>query len=447
MIAAESDDEAKKKKIVLLEASDALGGRLKSDVTEDGFVLDRGFAVFIDEFPAAKKILDYDGLKLGRFLPGARIKLADRSELALVADPLRRPEDLLEGLFAPIGSFADKLRFLPLIFHLRERSVDELFEEEEIDTLVALTVRWGFSDVIIDRFFKPFLEGIYLAPLVEQSSRMFSFVLKMFSEGYASLPEGGIGAVAAQLAEKATVAGVDVRVGTAVTKISTDKDNSRGFLVETDDKTFIKAEAVVVATDGPAATTLLSNLDGFESLDGLPQQPQRSVGCLYYAFDGPPPISEPILILNGIGEERGNAKNPVNNACFPSVVNKGYAPEGKGLCSVTVLKNAMDTYKGREDKLDAAVRKQLSEWFPTAKDSIRNPNDWKLKRIYNIPNAQPSQLYGPWPANKVRKVTAFRGFTLPKGLVVCGDHMATASYDGALESGLLAGAEAARAIQ
>jgi NAD(P)-binding Rossmann-like domain len=50
-----------KKKIILLEAGPKVGGRVQSDTTADGYTLDRGFAVFIEEYPMAKKILDYDG--------------------------------------------------------------------------------------------------------------------------------------------------------------------------------------------------------------------------------------------------------------------------------------------------------------------------------------------------------------------------------------------------
>ena len=57
-------------KVVLLESSPTLGGRVQSDMTEDGYVLDRGFAVFIEEYPAAKALLDYNDLSLGKFLPG-----------------------------------------------------------------------------------------------------------------------------------------------------------------------------------------------------------------------------------------------------------------------------------------------------------------------------------------------------------------------------------------
>lgn len=75
--AAEGMKKSKKKddaKVVLLEASSEVGGRVKSQKTDDGFVLDEGFAVFIEEYPEAKKLLDYNALKLKPFLPGGEFK-------------------------------------------------------------------------------------------------------------------------------------------------------------------------------------------------------------------------------------------------------------------------------------------------------------------------------------------------------------------------------------
>jgi phytoene dehydrogenase-like protein len=434
-------ESSKDCKIVLLESSPTLGGRVQSDVTGNGFVLDRGFAVFIEEYPFAKQLLDYDDLKLGKFLPGALVKLKGSDTLARVADPLRQPEDIFTALFAPVGSLGDKISVLPLIFHVRTKSVEELFEEPETDTLTALRDRWGFSDDMIDKFFKPFLEGIYLAPLEEQSSRMFSFVFKMFSEGAATLPEGGIGAISEQLTDKANAAGVDIRTNRAVTRI---KRNKKGYLLKCSGGD-IQANTVIVAAEGPASKKLLSTVDGLEGLDKEPEQSQRSVGCLYYSFDGKAPVEDPILVLNGIGEERGNESNPVNNVCFPSVVAKSYVPAGAGLCSVTVLKNTMELFEGRESELDTAVRKQLATWFPDHEDAILAK--WKLEHVYKIPNAQPSQLNGPLPANenRGRPCNTYRYAQLPDGLFVCGDHVATATLNGALESGVNAGKAAAAA--
>ena len=56
----------------IIEASDRLGGRVKTDII-DGYSLDRGFQVLLTAYPAAKKYLDFDALSLQEFLPGAAI--------------------------------------------------------------------------------------------------------------------------------------------------------------------------------------------------------------------------------------------------------------------------------------------------------------------------------------------------------------------------------------
>ncbi|KAG7362728.1 oxidoreductase, FAD-binding [Nitzschia inconspicua] len=434
----------KGKKIVLLEANSKLGGRVQSVATDDGFVLDEGFAVFIDQYPEVRKLVDFDALKLKPFLPGALVKLKNRNGLARVADPLRNPKDTIPSVLAPVGTLLDKIEVLPLILNVRSKSVEELFEEREADTMTALTDRWGFSDDFISKFLKPFLEGIYLAPLDQQSSRMFSFVFKMFSEGSATLPAGGMKAVSDQLVAKAESLGVEILTESPVTGIV--EEDGGSFIVEcAKDRHRYETSTLVVATDGVIAQKLISNIQGFESLEDLPEQPQLSVGCLYYSFKGDPPVDDPILILNGMGAESGNEKNPVNNVCFPSVVNEGYAPAGYSLCSVTVLGEAMKLYVDRPQDLDKAVRSQLATWFQDQADDINNK--WELKKIFYIPKAQPSQYKGPFPAsvNGGRPSNQYRGKDLPRGLFVCGDHMATATLNGAVESGVAAGIAAASA--
>lgn len=427
--------ESPGKKVVLLESSEAVGGRVQSDTTDNGYVLDRGFAVFIEKYPFSKKLLDYEDLGLSKFLPGALVRVKGGQHLERVADPLRQPEDLFTAMFANVGSLLDKIKILPLIVHVRTSTIEELFEEPERDTLSALKERWGFSDDIIEQFFRPFLEGIYLGPLEEQSSRMFSFVFKMFSEGAATLPAGGIGAVSKQLASKAEAAGVDIRVKNPVKRLVHKKGL---YLVKA--KTSLLADQVIVATDGPVAKALLASIKELRDLTTEPDQTQRSVGCLYYSFAGTEPVTDPILILNGA--ERG-VDHPVNNICFPSAVSKSYVPQGLSLCSVTVLKPAMDAYEGQDGDLDRAVRKQLASWFPDCSDDILN--SWKLERIYKIQKAQPAQLNGPLPANAKRACNVYRDVQLPDGLFVCGDHVATATLNGALESGVAAGKAAALA--
>ena len=58
----------------------------------------------------------------------------------------------------------------------------------------------GFSDAIIDRFFKPFLGGIFFDKDLNVTSRLFEFVMRMLASGENSLPANGIGAISEQMA-------------------------------------------------------------------------------------------------------------------------------------------------------------------------------------------------------------------------------------------------------
>ncbi len=63
--------------VLLLEASDSVGGRLKTDLV-DGFRLDHGFQVLQTAYPEAKRLLDYGRLDLRPFAPGAIIRTNQR---------------------------------------------------------------------------------------------------------------------------------------------------------------------------------------------------------------------------------------------------------------------------------------------------------------------------------------------------------------------------------
>lgn len=53
----------------ILEASDGVGGRVRTDEV-DGFLLDRGFQIFLTSYQEAQAVLDYDALDLQPFYAG-----------------------------------------------------------------------------------------------------------------------------------------------------------------------------------------------------------------------------------------------------------------------------------------------------------------------------------------------------------------------------------------
>eukprot|EP00984_Skeletonema_dohrnii_P022323 scaffold11456_cov163-Skeletonema_dohrnii-CCMP3373.AAC.1 len=308
------------KKVLLIESESSVGGRVRSDFTDDGFILDRGFAVFIEAYPQSQQMLDYDALRLNQFLPGARVKLRNNEKLAAVSDPLRRRRDIIKAITSPVGSLRDKANLLPLFFTVITKDIQSLFDDEDdTDTLSCLR-SYNFSEEFISSFFAPFLEGIYLTPLSKQSSKMFYFVMKMFTVGSAALPMGGMQSVSDQLGQKAQDLGVEIKLNSRVLSIQqhlrqeeqqatsiTANDNTFSVEVgnrEQDEQQHINAKSVVVATDYNVARNLLQDIPGLESLKSLPKLSQRSVGCIYYAFQSPAPLEEPILLLNGEGHER-----------------------------------------------------------------------------------------------------------------------------------------------
>jgi protoporphyrinogen oxidase len=229
---------------VIIEATDRVGGRVKTDII-DGYQLDHGFQVLLTSYPAAQRYLDLESLDLQKFLPGAAI--FRNGKQMIIGDPLRDISLLFSTLFSGIGTFSDKLKVLKLNTRLKKKTLSDIFSDKEQSTLSYL-VGFGFSNQMIAQFFKPFFSGIFLESQLETSSRMFEFVYKMFGEGYAALPKAGIEAIPKQLAQK--LKNTSFKFNTKVTSI---KD---GEIVLSDNKK-LESHFTIVAAD---ASSLISNL-------------------------------------------------------------------------------------------------------------------------------------------------------------------------------------------
>ncbi len=371
----------------ILEASDSVGGRVKTDVVK-GFLLDRGFQVLLTAYPEAQAIFDYPALALKKFYPGALVRVDERWHR--LADPFRHPIDAVKDIFSPVGTLADKLR----IARLRQRVIsgksDELFNRHETSTLTALH-RDGFSNSFIQTFFRPFLGGVFLEPELNTSSRVFEFLFRMFSLGDTALPANGMRALPEQISSRLPADAITLNTPvTIVTKNSVSLGSGE----------ILPADAVVIATDGNAAAKLLG------------KRPSRSqpVACLYFAADRPP-FDDPLLVLNGNGD------GPINNLCVPSLVSSSYAPAGATLISATVLQPE----RFASAQLESLVRAQLSVWFDY------RVSKWEHLKTYWIDRALPQQPPG--------RLDHFGH--LANGLYVCGDHTENSSINGALKSGRL----------
>ena len=367
--------------LVVLEASDAPGGRVRTD-RHEGFLLDRGFQVYLGAYPEGARFLDLQSLHLHPFLPGALVRRGGRFRRFI--DPWRRPLDSLASWLGNPVSLGDGAA----MYRLRGGGGNVPGE-----TAGKLLRRLGFSDELVNHFFRPWFGGVFLDRSLATAASQLQFVFSMMARGDTVLPETGMQALPDQLA--ALLPPGALRLGARVASLE-----GTTAVLETGER--VEGSALVVAVEGPEA----HRLD-----PALPDPGSLPVTCLYYAAPRSP-LTEPILVLNG--DEDG----PVNNLAVVSDIAPGYAPPGSSLVSVTVLEE-----RGRdEEALRRAVEDQLEGWFGAA---VR---EWRFLRRYRIAHAQPLQTPAALEARRTRPVLA-------PGRFACGDYLADASINGALASG------------
>jgi phytoene dehydrogenase-like protein len=360
-----------------------VGGRVRTDRV-DGFLLDRGFQVHLTSYPEAQRVLDHDALGLRAFQPGALVWHGRRAHR--VGDPFRRPSDLPATLRAPIGSLADKARIGLLRRRVLAGAPTDLLRGPDGSTRQALA-EMGFSDTMVERFFRPFLSGVLLDPELRTSRRLFEVYWRSFATGEAVLPEAGMGSIPAQLASALPVG--TVRLGATVASVD------RGA-AELADGTVVAGAAVVVATEGPGAARLL----------GLADPGSAPVCCVWFAAEVAP-WEEPVIMLDGEG------RGPAVNVVVHTNVAPSYGPAGAALVACAVVGPGGEGLVG-------AVRDQVRRWFGPVVDR------WRHLRTDVIAHGQPLQL---------PPFTARRSVRHSPGVYVCGDHRDTASIQGALFSG------------
>ncbi|MCE2710440.1 MAG: hypothetical protein RLZZ538_790 [Actinomycetota bacterium] len=392
-LAAARHLHAKSFNVAVLEAQDDVGGRVRTDIV-DGFRLDRGFQILLTAYPELKRQVDLDALDLHNFDPGALVMMRGRSYA--VTDPFRAPRGVLSTVRAPIGNIADKARIALLRARTLRGDPRELLRGQDLPTVVALR-RAGFSEKVINRFFRPLFGGIQLDPSLTTSRRMFDIIFRSLGEGDAAVPRLGMAALPRQMADR--LPGL-VHPNTKVASID-------GRTVVTIDGRRIEARAVVIATELPAARNLVA----------LPDRVSRSAGAVYFAADSAPTDSR-LVILDGTG------KGPVLNAAVMSNVAASYAPPGKHLV-VAALPQVID------GDLESMARDQLRTWWGPQVDS------WRHLRTYRIAHAGVEQRPPFSPK---------RNIALGNGIFVCGDHRDTGSLQGALFSGRRCGELVAGAL-
>ena len=374
----------------LLEATDRIGGRVKTDLIE-GYRFDHGFQVVLMAYPEAQRWLDYEKLDLKTFLPGAMLLYPD-GKMDRIGDPLRDFGSLFPTLFSSAGSVTDKLRILQLKMQLADMSIKEIFRQEEQTTRSVLSEKYGFSQRIIDRFFAPFFAGIFLEKDLTTSRRMFDFVFKMFGEGDGAIPNLGMEEIPKQLAS-ALPAG-SIQTNAKVTEVVGDS-------VRLADGSTFSAPHIIVATQ---ATGLVRELATVNTR-------HQSTTHLHFAAEEAP-IAQPIIALNTRRERLSN------NICTINKVAPGYAPAGKNLVSISVV----GQHGLSHAELEKAVRTELTTWFG------KQTETWQHLHTRTVEYALPDQT-------SVTHDVEFEKMKIRDGLYACGDFQLNGSINAAMRVG------------
>ncbi len=380
--------------VQILEAANGVGGRVRTDVV-NGFRLDRGFQVYLPAYPEGRRVLDLPALDLRPFKQGALIWYGGR--FRRVTDPSEGLLTAAMGLFNPIGTPFDKLRVARLKWKLLNTPWEKLTAGASGLTLDELRTTWGFSEKMIERFFRPWLGGIFLDKSLTTSSRFFRFVFRSFAEGGAALPARGMQAIPDQIAS--SLPPDCVRLNTPVELVGLGE-------VRIAAGEQVRSRAVVIATDGPTAHKLLGGEGPAVSCHGGTTLYYSAVRSLR---------DEAILMVDGEGT------GIVNHAAILSAAAPDYAPTGRALISATVI--GIPAFANPE--LDRQVREQLRNWFGPSVAA------WELLRVDRIAHALPDQSASQ--LDEWQQPVRVR-----PGLYVCGDARDQASIDGAMSSGFRA---------
>lgn len=398
---------AASRRVLLLEAGASVGGRVATD-NIDGFLLDRGFQVYLTAYPTGKELLDYEALDLKPFAPGALIFMDGK--LRKFVDPLRQPLAAPAMAFSPVCSLMDKFRLLKLRRLVTSVPPEELLTQDPVESIDYLR-RFGFSDDCIAHFFRPFYSGVFLEKDLTTTSRFLKYTFAMFARGKAVLPAAGMGAIPRQLA--ARLRHVVLELATPVIGI-TDKSAGDGGLAEqivhTASGRSIHARAVIVATEMPTAQRLI---EGPHSMRILPAP--RTTTCLYFTTTTAP-TDLPLLVLNG-----QPATGPINHLAVLTNVVPSYAP-AKGKTRPHLISATAFTHETDDEKLIRQAKDQLTTWFGQPVQMWTHLHTTRIP--YALPNTD-TRLAPNWPVDpRVRP-----------GLYMAGDSCDLPSIQGALASG------------
>lgn len=372
------------KHVLVLEASDGIGGRVRTDEI-DGLQLDRGFQILNPAYPEVVRLGVTEELDLRPFDAGIMVAL--EQGISKLGDPRRRPQWLLSGITSEIGDVKSKARLIAALGKAWVRGSMELPSARAGSVADALLLD-GVGPHVYERALMPFLTGVFLDDPANVAAGYGDFVLRSFIEGTPSLPARGMGALPRAMALRLPAEAI--RTGVRVHAF-------REGQVDTDHGT-LSADRIIVAVDPQQARRWFPGMDVPET---------RACTTWYHVVDGAP-TDERAILVDGLG------RGPVVNSVAISKVAPGYASRGRTLISSTAL-GCLPSYDD-----ERAARQHLAAMWGVPTGS------WECVRTDVVEHALPS-LGVNQPMS--------RSMDAGNGIVLAGDHRETPSQQGALLSG------------
>lgn len=372
--------------VILLEASDSVGGRVRTDEV-DGFLLDRGFQLYNPAYPEGRRQLDHESLRLRPFTRGVVLRHDGRR--IKLADPREVPSWSLNALRAPLGSLRQRAALARYLRRCAATRTTELTHEADTSSRAALTGA-GIAAKTVDELLRPFLAGVFLEPDLATSRRFLDVVLRTFVQGTPSVPAQGMQQIPLQLANQ---------LPDGVLQLQRRVNEVQPGRATTDDGE-VRADAIVVATDPRTASQLLPQVTA---------PVMNGVTTWYHCTDDLGIAGgRPVLHVDS------DSQLPVVNTVVMSHAAPSYAPSGQALIASSVL-----GVGGRADD-EPAVLQHLAELYD------RSTTHWQTIAVSRIADALPAMT----PPHDFRQAVS-----MGDGLFVAGDHRDSSSIQGAMVSG------------
>ena len=367
---------------ILFEKSDRVGGRVGS-VKENGFIFDIGFQVYNTSYTVTNKLLDLDINEFGRFSPGAKIYINGRS--TILSDPLRNISKLPNTLFSKAGTILDKIKILQLKLSLKKYEIQN-DQSNEVSTIEFLE-NYGFSDKIINNFFRPFFSGIFLETELNTSSKFFKYVFSNFNKGLATVPQNGMQEIPDDLSSKLNPS--RLQLNSEVVKINNDN------IIELKTGDRIGYNHLVLTNE----SSMLVEDCQFE---------YNPTSTIYFSSN--------LRVIDGSYIHLFPEEDLINNIAIISNIALNYARDDLSLFSISLKK------KYKKETHESVIRQKLVHYFGGSE------SNYTFEKSFLINKGTIKQQVGFFDQEK----------TFHSEYTVCGDYFENGSIEGATISGIKA---------